>query len=353
MRSLPPPFFIVGCDRSGTTLLRLMLSQSPLLHIPQESGFLDRLCEQQDGYGDFAEAHQRWFFIRDLQTNRSTMETKTFPIFDLTIREAEAALRAAAPTDLAGASAALFAAAARKKGKPRWADKTPRYVLCVDWLAQAFPEAQFVHLIRDGRDVALSIRRAGWQLSLRAGAVFWKERVEAGCRAGAALPSERYREVRYEDLVTRPEATLQALCSWLDLPYTSAMLSFHEKGKARVPSAHANLFDLLDHPVNSSRAYGWKRQLKTYDIADVEDVAGSLLADLGYERTNVRVPLWLRGLRAGARLARPALQEAEVLTRQLLGGQSPRGAGRTRPRPGSAGVVRRIGRVLRRRGTQG
>lgn len=311
------PFFIVGCARSGTTLLRLMLSQSPLLHIPQESGFLGRFRNTANAYGDFTAPYQRWFFVRDLQTNQATSKTCTFPIFDLTIREAEAALKKAAPTDLGGASTALFEASARKKGKERWADKTPRYVLHVDWLSRAFPSARFVHLIRDGRDVASSIRRAGWSSSIRTGAIFWKERVETACRAGAELPSERYCEIHYEALVNRPESVLQELCSWLDLPYTPAMLAFHQEGKSRVPDEHTDLFDLVERPVDPSRAYAWKQQLRPREIADVEDVAGRLLETLGYERTGYRVPLWLRGLRAGEDIARPVFLKARALLRHL------------------------------------
>lgn len=86
-----PPLFIVGCDRSGTTLLRLMLTQSSELHITQESGFLDKFSDRHTAYGDFTQAHERWFFIRDLQTNQATSRTRTFPAFDLTIHEAESA----------------------------------------------------------------------------------------------------------------------------------------------------------------------------------------------------------------------------------------------------------------------
>lgn len=306
-----PPFFIVGCGRSGTTLLRLMLTQHTDLHIPQESGFLDRLHDRQGEYGDFTWPHQRWFFIRDLQANPATSKTRSFPIFDLTIHEAEAALAAEAPTNCAGASAALFAASAHKKGKRRWADKTPRYVCYLDWLAQAFPRAQFIHLIRDGRDIAASIRRAGWLLSIRAGGRYWKKSVGAGRQAGAALPPETYCELFYEDLVLQPEETLRMLCTWLDLTYTPAMLAFHKERKTRVPEAHAELFDLVERPVDPSRAYAWKRTMSRREIADVEDVAGDLLEELGYERTGAQLPLWVRSLRASEKMVEPLARKVK------------------------------------------
>ena len=120
------PIFIVGCERSGNTLLRLILNQSPVLYIPSESGFLDKLRKQQELYGDFTELHQRWFFIRDLQTNKATSKTHSFPIFKLTLEEAEVAIAETAPTNYSGAAFAFFQAATRKQGNQYWGDKTPR-----------------------------------------------------------------------------------------------------------------------------------------------------------------------------------------------------------------------------------
>ena len=292
------PVFIVGCDRSGTTLLRLMLTQHPELHVLHETGFLDTLQPNQDLYGDFTEARQRWFFIRDLQTNAATSETYSFSAFDLTIQEAETALSQIAPTNYAGAARALFAAAAKKKNASRWGDKTPRYLLDLPWLAQAFPEAQFVHIIRDGRDVASSIHRAGWKPNIRAAAQHWDARVSQGRKAGSNIPSSRYREVQYEVLVRDPEPTLQSLCKWLDLSFTRKMLAFHKESSSHLPNAHEELYQMTHRPIDPSRAQAWKRTLSSHEIADAEDVAGDLLSELGYELKGARIPLWLRGLRA-------------------------------------------------------
>lgn len=296
------PLFIVGCDRSGTTLLRLMLTRSPQLHILHETGFLRTLREEKDTYGDFTHPRQRWYFIRDLQHHRATTETYSFSAFDLTDEEAEASLAGAAPVDFAGAARALFQAAAHKKDASRWGDKTPRHVLILPWLAEAFPEAQFLHIIRDGRDVAASFRRAGWKSgNLRAAAQTWCDRVEAGREAGAQLPSDRYREVRYETLVYDPENTLQALCEWLDLPFTPAMLRYHKKSEALLPDAHEELYEQTHRPVDPSRAQAWKHELASHEVADIEDVAGELLKELNYGLTGAGVPLWLRGLRVAHR----------------------------------------------------
>ncbi|MDE5117369.1 MAG: sulfotransferase, partial [Trichodesmium sp. St2_bin2_1] len=181
------PIFIVGCERSGNTLLRLILNQSPVLYIPSESGFLDKLRKQQELYGDFTELHQRWFFIRDLQTNKATSKTHSFPIFKLTLEEAEVAIAETAPTNYSGAAFALFQAATRKQGKQYWGDKTPRYIFDIPWLAEAFPQAKFIHIIRDGRDVASSLIKAGWVNNFVKAAYYWQKKVEAGISARKIL----------------------------------------------------------------------------------------------------------------------------------------------------------------------
>ena len=297
MPSSEPPLFIVGCSRSGTTLLRLMLTQHPQLHIPPESEFLLSLHENTSHYGNLTEPHQRWFFIRDLQTTEVSMGAYAFPIFDLSVHEAETALADQAPTDFAGAADALFCASARKHGKQRWGDKTPHYVRHIEWLSEAFPESQFVHMIRDGRDVARSRVQAGFTVSMRRSARHWKEEVQKGCRAGRRLPARRYRELFYEHLVRNPESVLRDLCGWLDLEFTEALFAFDESGDASVPDEHAHLHEKLNTPVDSSRAHAWKGSLRSREVADVEAEAGDLLRELGYELTGARVPLWLRGLR--------------------------------------------------------
>ena len=295
------PIFIVGCDRSGTTLLRLMLNQSRVLHITPETEFLVPLQKNQALYGDFSQPYQRHFFIRDLQTNQATSKTKTFPMFELTVAEAETALEAASPTDFAGASKAIFQTSVRKKNKPRWGDKTPHQIQNIAFLAQAFPDAQFVHVIRDGRDVAISMRKAGWlRGNIQAIAQYWQQQVKAGIVAGKALKNsqDRYYEVYYEQLLQFPEATLQDLCSWLELEYIPQMLEYYHDANSNIQPEHSNLFKLTKKPLDRSRVYAWKRELSRLDIADFETIAGDLLQTLGYELKGAKVYFWIKLIRA-------------------------------------------------------
>lgn len=245
------------------------------------------------------------------------MGAYAFSIFDLGVEEAEQAIANEAPTDFPGASAALFQSAAEKHGKERWGDKTPHYVRHIEWLAEAYPDAQFVHMIRDGRDVARSRVEAGFTASIRASAQHWKQEVTAGRRAGDELPKNRYQELFYENLVRDPVSVLQDLCTWIDLEFDERMANYHQDDDASIPDEHDHLHDKVHQPVDPSRAEAWKSSLAPTEIADVEDVAGELLLDLGYDLTGKRVPLWLQGLRTAHRSTVPYTRAAFEKLKEL------------------------------------
>lgn len=292
------PIFIVGCDRSGTTLLRLMLIQSSELHIPQESYFYSILQKPHDIYGDFTQPYQRWFFIRDLQTHQANRKTFTFSVFNLSVETAESVLAKSAPMSVADAISTLFMASAQQLNKKNWGDKTPSHILHISSLAETYPDAKFIHIIRDGRDVAVSLRKAGWVSNFFEAGNFWKKRVKAGQEAGKTLIPQRYCEVYYEKLVLEPHETLLNLCNWLGLDYTPQMLVYYQHSDSCIPQEYAHLFELIDKPVDPSRVYAWNRSLSPLEIADFESVAGDLLVELGYELSGVKVPVSVKVVRS-------------------------------------------------------
>lgn len=297
-----PPVFVVGCDRSGTSLLTVMLNQSPDLKMIFEAGFLPGLWKRVRDYGDFSESRQRWYFIRDLQLEEATSETFAFEKFEpLTEQEAEQSIRNAAPTDYQGAVDAICSALARKEGKDRWGEKMPEYVLHIEQITTIFPSAHIVHIIRDPRDVAASMCRANWYDSLRDAATYWKERVSEGKRQGEMVDDDQYHEVKYEALLQHPTEVLEGLADLLGIQFDPAMLKTHQSGTDALPQsqleAHSGMFTALDRPIDPSRAYAWKREVSSVGAADVERVAAPLMYELGYEGSDGTVPLWLRGTR--------------------------------------------------------
>jgi hypothetical protein len=292
------PVFVVGCDRSGTSLLTLILNQSPDLKMIFEAGFLPRLEARSSDYGDFATPRQRWYFIRDIQLEEATSRTFAFEKFEkLSAQEAEAALRDVAPTDYQGAARALYSAAARKEGKERWGEKMPRYITQVEWLATTFPDSHIVHIIRDPRDVAASMCRAGFEESLHDAAERWAARVSEGRRQGRVVGKGRYHEIQYEKLLQNPTETVQSLADGLGIAFDSEMTQGTAGGED-IPTSHRDsypgLFAKLDQPIDPSRAYAWKREMVRQEIAEVEKAAGPVMKKTGYGVTGAQIPFWKR-----------------------------------------------------------
>ncbi|MGH8773893.1 MAG: sulfotransferase family protein [Jiangellaceae bacterium] len=272
-RAVPFPF-LVGCGRSGTTLLRAMCDAHPDLAVPPESHFVVPLAPGRSDAG-FEPAP---FLDRLYGQER-------FRLWELDRDVIEASFRRSPPQDYADAVRAVFAAWAGRQGKGRYADKTPGYVLHVPRLARLFPEAVFVQLIRDGRDVASSFLELGWSAGIEDAALHWKLRVRRGMRSGLALPAGRYHEIRYEDLVTSPEESLRRLCQAIDLPFAAQMLDHHRHAADVVrTTSHPDYHRHVRKPVTAGLR-DWRRDLRAAEVERFELVAGDLLDELGYERS--------------------------------------------------------------------
>ena len=162
---------------------------------------------------------------------------RTWGDFGIDAEEMRRALEAV-PTasDAAAAVRAFFDAYAERQGKPRWGDKTPAYMLSVQRIGRTLPEARFIHLIRDGRDVALSqsARALNEQPPPAEQAARWVKRIRKSREQAQALKGARYVEARYEDLVRDPEPTLRRICEFIDLAWDDGVLSYHERAAERL-----------------------------------------------------------------------------------------------------------------------
>ncbi|HWM21871.1 MAG TPA: sulfotransferase [Ilumatobacteraceae bacterium] len=275
-----PPFpFIVGCGRSGSTLLRAMCDGHPDLAVPPESHFVVQLAPR-------GRAANRPFdagaFVDQLAAS------ERFRLWEIERDVIAAAFAASPPQDYPQAVRHVFGLWASARGKSRYADKTPVYVLHIRELARVFPEAVFVHLVRDGRDVACSFLELGWADSIEEAAMHWRLRVTRGRRAGRALPAGRYLELRYEDLVRDPGTQLRAMCSTIELPFSAAMLD-HSDRAAEVmrTTGHPEYHRQLALPPTPGMR-DWRRELSAVDVARFELLAGEALEEHGYERQERR-----------------------------------------------------------------
>jgi hypothetical protein len=266
------PVIVLGVRRSGTTLLRVMLDRHPELAVPDESYFVPQLALRHRGTVDVDG------FLDDLCRLPTLVE------WDL-------ALEAVAPLLHRGmttgeAVAAVFEAYAAGRGKPRWGDKTPLYMQYLPTLERLFPTARFVHLIRDGRDAALSflsvppgIMTEGWgHPSDAAGfACQWATEVRPARALGKRVGPSRYLEVRYEALVAEPERELRRICEFAGLEYHDGMLGY----VGQTDSARKDHQQRLKEPPRVG-VRDWQAEMAPRDVAAFEAVAGDLLYELDY-----------------------------------------------------------------------
>ncbi|MGI8460925.1 MAG: sulfotransferase family protein [Solirubrobacterales bacterium] len=287
----PPAPFVVGVARSSTTLLRLMLDAHPELTIPPETHFIPKLAKALDEEpGGDVESRRR--------AHALITEHRRWPDFGLDPDELAGRFDAAEPFNASAALRAFYGLYAEAQEKPRWGDKSPSYVRRMPKVQRALPEAHFIHLIRDGRDVALS------QLEVHHGndevsgaATEWVGQIKKARRSARRL--DAYTELRYEDLVEDPEPALRQVCDECRIDFDPAMLDYHQGAEKRMAETvrefsrgegtaisaeqraaqHAN----VAKPPQRERAGRWRRDMSTEQIAAFESVAGPLLADLGYD----------------------------------------------------------------------
>jgi hypothetical protein len=270
------PFFIVGNDRSGTTMLRLILDRGADAAIPPESMFLT----------DFADALAAGA-PRDAagaaELMRRVWEHPKVRLWELGSQPP------AVPDGLRGEDAFRFIAAApfeayaARHGKPRWGDKTPHYVHHVDKLLRLWPEARFVVLVRDGRDVALSLRRMPFgPNNAWAAAQWWARGIRAGARAAEEHPGAVL-TIRYEDLAERPAEQVRRVCEFLGLGYSDDMLALEHVDPARIVPDQAAWFPTLFDGINTSAVGRWRREMGARDRRIFAALAGAELALHGYE----------------------------------------------------------------------
>lgn len=295
------PIFLVGAARSGTTLLQYMLRSHPNLSAPTgESHFIVPLYRERAAYGDLKDpANVRRALQAMHAISTEFMETDlhglTFDLDRLPQRLAQSG-----DGTMIGLFHALFDANAAGEGKQRWIDKTPYYILHLPTIHELFPQAQIVHIIRDGRDCAYSMLQRSTDLGIynyyHAGKT-WQQYVDAGDQMGTRLPEHQYHALRYEDLLTDPSTTVKRLCEFLDEPFVESVIQFKKSndkvGDGRTP--------LLKQPLKASNAEKWRKQLSPWQIRVVEAAAGETLQRHGYALSTDANPLALP-LRAGYRL---------------------------------------------------
>lgn len=270
------PFFVLGAARSGTTMLRLMLNRHSRLAIPFESHFLRQIFAEMPSDRPL-EAHEA-----DRMANLVIGE-KNFRTWHLDATRVRQELVRLAPSPLAVLVDALFRMEIAESGKPRWGDKTPLYYVCWQQLMGLFPGSKLVHILRDGRDVSLSLEKVGWHgPTAYHRACYWQQRVEMAHAAARELGPERNLIIRYEDLVLETRATLGAVCDFLGETYELKMLYFFGDASEHISDIDGNVHGKLERAPRPEDVGRWRREMSLVRQIQFEAVAGNGLRAMSY-----------------------------------------------------------------------
>jgi hypothetical protein len=275
------PFFIIGCPRSGTTLLQLLINSHPKIAIPPESHIFVRFSKIFENYGDLNNKANLKLFVQDLLKDYHIRDWDLgVSVDDFCDQLKEKSLR--------NVIALLLELYAQKDLKIRWGDKTPQHMLHVREIKKIFPEAKFIHLIRDGRDVAVSSSRIFvGPPSIYGIAHEWRKYIEIFDKFKKILNHNEYLEVRYEDLVRNPEAELKKIFIFLKEEPIAA-----SKGQ-NLPNSTAKEYYIqtdahmlsLNAPISDKKIGTYKKKFTTREIEIFETITKDSLTKLGYELT--------------------------------------------------------------------
>jgi hypothetical protein len=280
MREAPQqhdPFFIFGCPRSGTSLLSRMLAAHPKLAVPYESHLYDNIFPIVQRYGDSRRRSARARLVSEILRTAYIRRWTPKPSLAETLEVIQR-------DGFHGIVEGLMRAWAASQGKSRWGEKTPQHTLCWRDIWAGFPGLQIIHLVRDGRDVALSYKKAFfgpkhvYPLARR-----WRNYLAAAEEARANVGDQAFLQVRYEDLVTEPERELRRICRFLGEEFAPAMLSFYQGGQTF--HLEQRTAQNLKRPVMTQGIGRWRAGLTAREVRIFEALAGTYLEQYGYPRS--------------------------------------------------------------------
>src|SRR3954452_20115659 len=277
---MPPsdrPIFVVGCPRSGTTLFRTMLSAHRSIAIPPETRYLMGMYWRRSQLGDLRQRETRAQLASAIVDDPESR----FRVLGLDGERVKAEIIDGPPT-LGSAFGIVFRDYAQSFDKPRWGDKRPAYYAFMDELDHLFPDAQFIHLIRDPRACVESLKRQEWYPDEAAPcAAAWVHAVRSASKSGRKRGPKRYLEVRYEDLVSEPEKVSRQICDFLDEPFDEQMCK-PELIADKVNPAHYQQRGQIQQGVNTASVEAWATRLPPEEIALVDRVARRWMQRFGY-----------------------------------------------------------------------
>lgn len=268
-------FFIIGAQRSGTSLFSRVLNAHPNLAVPPESFFFNTFAPLAPYYGNLGETANLNRLIQD------ALSTPKISNWKPAITSDQVRSRLSEPT-LASVFSALMDSWTASQGKTRWGEKTPHHVFFWDEIANAFPKAKIIHITRDPRDTTASLVNARFgSATLFMAARRWRHYMQKIEEIRVATSENHVFRFKYEDLIMNPAEILPQITTFLGEEYEPEMLNFHKSGEKY--SNYATEDTLLKSPLQPQNAYKWRESMSQRNVRLVESVVGDMLPKMGYE----------------------------------------------------------------------
>lgn len=272
--------FVVGCPRSGTTLVQQMLNAHPKVLIGPETHFVHRFWTTRDRYGDLRTDAAWKRLVRDVAEIPELIEGQVDPVAlqkkaAALPREPQALLRLLLEMFASGGNVSVVG------------EKTPHHILYMPLLQKWFPEAHFVHVLRDPRAVVSSWRRMPWTRgTLFQDALIWRQYFRTAERDSSA--DTPVLTVRYERLVGDPENEVRRLCRFVGVSFHRSMLEYHRGGTRGLDAGREPWKAGATRPVYATAVDRWREELSSWQILQIEATVGSAIERAGYSPTAPR-----------------------------------------------------------------
>lgn len=267
------PIFIIGAQRSGTTLLRLILNAHSRIAIPEDASFLMPLLKKENLYTKIQGEH-----LRNLVLYLES--SPHFKLWNYDYRGFILELRRLKEIGLKELLVNMYASYCESFKKTVWGDKTPSFFRKIDILHALFPDARFIHIVRDGRAVFDSWRKMTPSMKyVSVTAIDWCYKLYKIEKSLKNIPIEKKTTVRYEDLLESPEETVKTICSVIGEKYEPTMMNFYKNSNYFIGKHHS---ELIFKPLDRSNCYKWKNNLSTKEITSFTLIAWYFLKKYKY-----------------------------------------------------------------------
>lgn len=272
------PFFIVGTERSGSNLLRAILNAHEGITIPHPPHIMKELGPYQNSYGDLSNDARFLKLIEDVISVVNLHFVK-WPIQ----LSAEAILKKCKARTLYAVNAVVYDYYAEAMNKSRWGCKSTFMIHYIEEILKINPDAQFIHLVRDGRDVAVSARKSVFNhFHPYYVAKLWSKEQKTALQWKNRLPPEQFKTVYYEELITNPEHVVRELCLFLGIEYHESMLRYFEKKEVSELASLSGSWKNISKAVLTDNHCKYKKELSKEDIALFEAFSHEELSSFGY-----------------------------------------------------------------------